>query len=417
MAGSSRGGPRSGPRGGGGGVRRGTGPGTYERRRRAAGVILVAVLVLRGLGLFDGGDGDPPQSAEEVISLERAERPVRLTVSVSGDLLIHAPVYERALALGGGGRYDFAPLFGQIRPYVKGADLALCHVEVPMTPAAPASYPIFNTPPALAEAIAKTGWEACDTASNHSLDQGQEGIDQTLRALDRAGVKHTGSYASKADSRKILMLGVKGVRVAYLAYTTDTNGIPLPERWSLDVTENPDAVIADARRARKQGADAVLVNMHWGIDLTPEYVGEPSAKQRAFVNELARAPEITAVVGQGPHVVQSIDRRRGKYAVFSEGNLVSNQGSDSGLAPASQDGLIGLLDLVVDGDGARVRRVRYVPTWVQHPDYTVLPVGPALEEGEADRASLRASYERTVGIAGEGRDIEPDPPKLPRGGR
>ena len=389
------------------------GPGTYERRRLVAGMIVVAVLVVLALGLLDGGDGEPPQSAEEVISRARAERPVRLTVSVSGDLLIHSPVYERALALGGGEGYDFAPLFGQIRPYVKGADLAFCHVEVPMTPAAPASYPIFNTPPELAEAISKTGWEACDTASNHSLDQGQEGIGQTLKALDRAGVEHTGSYASKKESGEILMLGVKGVRVAYLAYTTDTNGIPLPEPWSLDVTENPDAVIADARRARKQGADAVLVNMHWGIDMTPEYVGEPSAKQRAFVNELARAPEITAVVGQGPHVVQSIDRRQGKYAVFSEGNLVSNQGSDAGLAAASQDGLIGLLDLVVDGDGARVRRVRYVPTWVQHPDYTVLPIGPALEEGEADPASLRASYERTVDVAGRGDGIAPDPAKLP----
>jgi hypothetical protein len=389
------------------------GPRTYERRRLVAGVILVVVLVVLALGLLDGGDGEPPQSAEEVISLQRAERPVRLTVSVSGDMLIHSPVYQRALALGGGDRYDFAPLFGQIRPYVKGADLAFCHVEVPMTPAPPASYPIFNTPPELAEAISKTGWEACDTASNHSLDQGQEGIDETLKALDRAGVEHTGSYASKKESGEILMLGVKGVRVAYLAYTTDTNGLPLPEPWSLDVTENPDAVIADARRARKQGADAVLVNMHWGIDVTPEYVGEPSAKQRAFVNELAGAPEITAVVGQGPHVVQSIDRRHNKYVVFSEGNLVSNQGSDAGLAAASQDGLIGLLDLVVDGDGARVRRVRYVPTWVQHPDYTVLPVGPALEDGEADPASLRASYERTVDVAGRGSGIEPEPAKLP----
>jgi Bacterial capsule synthesis protein PGA_cap len=389
------------------------GHGTYKRRRLVAGVIVVAVLMVLVLGLLDGRGGDSPQSAQEVISLERAERPVRLTVSVSGDLLIHSPVYERALALGGGEEYDFAPLFGQIRPYVKGADLALCHVEVPMTPAAPASYPIFNTPPELAEAISKTGWEACDTASNHSLDQGQEGIDETLKALDRAGVEHTGSYASKKESGKILMLGDKGVRVAYLAYTTDTNGIPVPEPWSLDVTENPGAVIADARRARRQGADAVLVNMHWGIDMTPEYVGEPSAKQRAFVNELARAPEITAVVGQGPHVVQSIDRRQGKYVVFSEGNLVSNQGSDAGLAAASQDGLIALLDLVVDGDGARVSRVRYVPTWVQHPDYTVLPVGAALEDGEADPASLRASYQRTVDVAGRGDGIAPDPAKLP----
>ena len=85
-----------------------------------------------------------------------------------------------------------------------------------------------------------------------------ENAGETLKALDRARVEHTGSYASKADSRRILMLGVKGVRVAYLAYTTDTNGIPLPNPWSLNVAENPDRVIADARRAGEQGADVAL---------------------------------------------------------------------------------------------------------------------------------------------------------------
>ena len=226
-------------------------------------------------------------------------------------------------------------------------------------------------------------------------------------------MKHTGSYASAKASGKPLILGVKGVRVAYLAYTTDTNGIPVPQPWSLNVAEEPGRIIEDARAARKRGADAVIVNIHWGIDMTPEYVGEPSSKQRAFVKPLAAASEITAIVGQGPHVVQAIDRVSGKYVVFSEGNLVSNQGTDSGLAAQSQDGLIALLDIVVDGDGGRVEGIRYVPTWVQHPDYSVLPVGPALDGGEADAGALRASYQRTVDVAGRGSGIEPDPAKLP----
>jgi poly-gamma-glutamate synthesis protein (capsule biosynthesis protein) len=395
--------------------RRGQSHATYQRRRIVAGAIGLAVLVVVVIGLVDGGGivTDAPQSADEVIERHRERNPVRFTVSVSGDLLIHSPVYERARALGGGDGYDFAPMFKPVRPYVRGADLAFCHVEVPMTPAPPASFPIFNTPPELAEAIAKTGWEACSTASNHTLDQGQDGIDETLKALDRAGVEHTGSYASKADNRKTLILGVEGVRVAYLAFTTDTNGIPVPNPWSLNVAEKPDGVIAAARRARKRGADAVLVNMHWGIDMTPEYVTAASRKQVEFARELADAPEITAVVGQGPHVVQQIDRLGGEFVVFSEGNLISNQGSDAGLAAESQDGLIGLLDLVVDGDGARVDRVRYVPTFVSHPDYTVLPVGPALEDGEGSSGALRSSYQRTVDAAGRGKGVEPEPAKLP----
>jgi len=395
--------------------RRGESLATYQRRRLVAVVGLVAVLAVLIVGLVDGGgeSADAPDTPQEVLSRERAEQPVRFTLSVSGDLLIHSPVYERALSLGAGGRYDFAPLFEQVRPYVQGADVAVCHVETPMTPGPPSGFPIFNTPPELARGIAQTGWEACSTASNHSLDGGQEGIDATLETLDKAGVKHTGSYASAKASEKPLILGVKGVRLAYLAYTTDTNGIPLPNPWSLNLAENPERIVEDARAARRRGADVVIVNMHWGIDMTPEYVGDPSPKQRDFVKPLVAAPEITAVVGQGPHVVQSIERVDRKYVVFSEGNLVSNQGADSGLADASQDGLIGLLDIVVDGGPARVERVRYVPTWVQHPDYTVLPVGPALERGEADAGALRASYERTVDVAGKGNGIDPEPAKLP----
>ncbi len=75
---------------------------------------------------------------------------VQLVVEAGGDLLIHPPIYERALVLGGGRHYNFAPLFAKIRPYIRRADLALCHAETPMTPGPPAGYPVFNTPPALA---------------------------------------------------------------------------------------------------------------------------------------------------------------------------------------------------------------------------------------------------------------------------
>jgi hypothetical protein len=127
---------------------------------------------------------------------------------------------------------------------------------------------------------------------------------------------------------------------------------------------------------------------------------------------LAKEKAITALVGQGPHVVQPITRMAGKPVVFSEGNLISNQGADSGLAEASQDGYIALLDLVVDGRGSRVTDVRYVPTWVDHSDYEVLPVGDAIKSGEADAATLEASYDRTVTTTGR-KDATPEPAKLP----
>lgn len=334
-------------------------------------------------------------------------RPIHLTIEANGDLLIHSPIWQRAQQLAGGRDYDFAPLLRRLKPYVAGADLALCHVETPMTPAPPSGYPVFNTPPALARAIKTTGWDACDTASNHSLDQGQAGIAETAAALDHAGIRHTGSFAQPAGRRRTLLLHAKGVRVALLAYTQMTNGIPLPHPWSVNLA-HAERILADARRARRRGAQVVIVNLHWG----DEYGTEPSAFQRQLAAVLTRSPAITAVVGQHVHVVQPIRRVNGRIVVFGEGNLLSNQ-TAACCPPASQDGLLAELHVVVDGSRSRLRSVRYVPVWVSHPDYAVLPIGDALRRHLADPSALRASYARTVQVAGRGRGVSPLPARLP----
>jgi poly-gamma-glutamate synthesis protein (capsule biosynthesis protein) len=357
-------------------------------------------------------EGGSPLTPRQLVRAQREAHPIHFTVSVSGDLLIHTAVWERALALGGGNRYDFAAELKELEPYVAGADLGVCHVETPMTPAPPTSYPIFNTPPELADAVAESGWDVCDTASNHSLDQGQEGIDDTGKALDHARVEHTGSFSSAAAQDKLVILDVHGVKVAFLAYTTDTNGIPAPHPWSVNIA-SPGRVLADARRAHRKGADAVIVNLHWGGEILPEYQQEPSSGQLSLVRKLAHSRRITAIVGQGPHSVQPIDRVGGKFVVFSEGNLISNQSPAAGLPEISQDGMVVLLDCVADGHGVQVTGIRYVPVFVSHPDFTVLPIGEALAKREGDPTLLRASYQRTVMVAGRGKDIEPVPPKLP----
>ncbi|MEA2125067.1 MAG: hypothetical protein QOI80_1849 [Solirubrobacteraceae bacterium] len=310
-----------------------------------------------------------------------------LTIEVNGDLLIHEPIWERARALAGGHGYAFAPLLRRVRPWIRGADLAFCHVETPMAPGAPSGYPVFRTPPALARAIHRTGWDACSTASNHTVDQGQSGVDSTLRALNRYGVRHAGSAPSAARARHITILGAKGVKVALLAYTEMTNGIAPPHPWSVNLAR-ADRIIRDAARARRAGAQAVIVNLHWGT----EFQSAPSTFQRTLVRRLAHSDDITAIVGQHVHVVQPIRRHKGRWIVYGEGNLLSNQ--TSACCPAAaQDGMLVLLDLVV-GDRARVNRIRYVPTYVRHPDYTVLP-------------AHGASRRRTVRVVGHGPHLRP----------
>ena len=331
---------------------------------------------------------------------------VRLVVGASGDLLIHSPIFERALVLGGGRRYNFAPFFVKVKPYIRRAELALCQVETPMTPAPPTGYPVFNTPPALATAIRQAGWRACSTASNHTLDQGQRGVDGTIRALNRAGVAHTGSFSSAAARRRPLIMTVKGVRVAFLAYTEFTNGIPLPHPWSVN-RASAARILSDAHRARRDGAKVVIVNLHWG----DEYAAQPSSFQLWLAKKLTRSPDITAIVGQHVHVVQPIRIIGGKLVIFGEGNLISNQ--TSACCPAaSQDGMIVLLTIRVGSRGARVTFIHYVPIWVRHPDFVILPAGTAWRTDHANAAALRASYRRTVAVAGRGPRIQPIPAHL-----
>jgi poly-gamma-glutamate capsule biosynthesis protein CapA/YwtB (metallophosphatase superfamily) len=316
--------------------------------------------------------------------------PVDFTVAASGDLLIHEPVAARALADGRGRRYDFRPMFRSVRRWIAGADLAICHVETPLVPGPVQGYPSFRTPPALAGSVQAVGWDVCSTASNHSLDAGQYGVGTTLAALDRAGVRHAGTARSAAEARRSTIVDVRGVKVAVLSYTAVSNGQRVPHPWSVNWAQ-AGRVLRDARRARRRGAEAVIVNLHWG----DEYSHSISPAQAALARRLTRSPAITAIVGQHAHVVQPIRRVNGKPVVFGEGNLVSNQ--TAACCPAeAQDGLIALIDFTARNGRVRARRVRYVPTWVRHPDYRVLP---------ASRGSL--SWRRTVSFAGRRPGIGP----------
>jgi poly-gamma-glutamate capsule biosynthesis protein CapA/YwtB (metallophosphatase superfamily) len=317
---------------------------------------------------------------------------------------MHKPLLDRALANGGGRRYDFAPFFREIRPYVEDVELGLCHAETPLGPGRPSTYPRFKTPPALARSIRQSGWDACSTASNHSLDQGQSGINSTVKAFDRRGIENTGVFSSRRASRRPTIIKTPGLEIGFVSYTDATNGISAPDPWSVNEyrasqpREGARKILRDVRRTDRAGADAIIVQLHWG----DEYAKRPNSSQKAVARRLAGSRRVTAIVGQGPHVVQPIRRMRGKFVVFSEGNLVSNQRASTGQPAATQDGLIAMLDMRSRGGRVSVRRVRYVPIWVRPGDFTVLPAKP-----DAGRAELRRSYRRTVAVAGRSKRVKP----------
>lgn len=396
------------------------------RRNLVLGLASVLVLVAAGVVFFSVRETGPTAGSKAASAPASESRPdtgnpagqapERFTVSTSGDILIHSPVWTDALAYSADGGYDFTPMFEPIRRYIKGVDLAICHVETPITTGPPSGYPIFSAPADLADSIRRAGWKACDTASNHSLDQGQDGIDQTGELLDRQRIRHTGSARSAAAARHPVILRAGPARVGLVAYTDATNGIPPPHRYSVNLLPAADpAGLRAARIARDvghtldAGADTVIVSLQWG----DENSATPNPSQRALAKRVVAIEGVAAIAGQGPHVVQPIERIGGKFVVFSAGNLLSNQGAYSGLPAETQDGLIALFRFAGRDGEYRVKRVDYVPVMVNPAGHAVLPAGSGSKAVPELAGALADSWQRTVDVAGRRARVRPIPPHRP----
>jgi poly-gamma-glutamate synthesis protein (capsule biosynthesis protein) len=206
---------------------------------------------------------------------------------------------------------------------------------------------------------------------------------------------HAGTSRSAQEAAAPELHTVRGVRVALLAYSFGTNGLPVPanEPWLVNLISR-DRVLADAHAARVAGAQFVVVQLHWG----QEYQSAPTAAQRTLAHELLASPDVDVIIGHHVHVVQPIERVGDKYVVYGLGNFLSNQNPQC-CPLAAQDGVIVTLHVDQRGDRYLVTDVSYTPTWVERGPYLVRPVASALDDPAtppAIRTELTASWSRTV---------------------
>lgn len=250
--------------------------------------------------------------------------PRSVTIVGTGDILIHNTLWTQAQADGADRGMDFSHELAGVRQRVRAADFAICHLETTLAPAGGpyGSYPVFATPPQIVDAIKKTGYDACSTVSNHTLDQGFAGVRRTLDDLDAARIGHAGTARTRAESQEIALYSVKGVSLAHVAYTYGFNGYARPagQKWCCKVIDSA-RIISDARSAREQGAEIVIVSLHAG----DENVAAPNHQQREVVADLAQSGQVDLVLGAHVHVVQPVQKVEQMWVVYGMGNLVSGQ--------------------------------------------------------------------------------------------
>ncbi len=350
-------------------------PRVHAAARAALAVLLILVLAALLVGVVA-----PGAHAET----KEAQATTRITLAAIGDLLIHESVYQ-SVYNSNTGKYDFAPIFKFIAPYLKNADYTIANLETRF--AGPdvgySGYPQFNCPASLGTAAREAGVDLLATANNHSMDKGWTGVVNTLDNIDRTTLAHIGTNRNQDERDRILIKDVNGVRIAFLNYTESTNGIPLPDGrpYAVNVMDE-SRIISEAKSAKQQGADLVVAVLHWGV----EYERTQASYQRNLATRLFQGG-VDAIIGSHPHVVQQVERlsvqvggtTRNRYVVYSLGNFVSNQRDRY-----RDSGIIVYLDIEKTSSGTSVTGVRYLPVWVQKSyatgsaQFRVLPVGPGI---------------------------------------
>ncbi|MET9855526.1 CapA family protein [Streptomyces sp. NPDC006450] len=282
------------------------------------------------LGAKPGAAASPGRDATAGATASAVPGGKPFTLVGTGDIIPYPSIIQRAAADSAEkGGHDFRKILAGVKPIVSAADLAICHHEIPYgRPGGPyTGYPLFKAPHQLADALKDAGYDSCSTASNHTLDDGYDGLVRVLDHLDRVGIRHVGSARGAEEAKAPALLEAGGAKVAQLDYTYGTNGIPLPagKPWAVNLID-PARIISDARAARAAGANVVVLSVHWGS----EWQTAPDEQQLDLAQELTASrgadglPDIDLILGTHNHVPQPYEKVNGTWVVYGMGDQVAS---------------------------------------------------------------------------------------------
>lgn len=289
---------------------------------------------------------------------------ITVAISVVGDIMCHSPQFEYAKVKEDS--FDFNPVFKYVSAHLMKSDFTIGNLETVTAgkKAKYTGYPNFNSPSALLDALKNAGFDLLTTSNNHSLDRGEIGIRRTISELNSRSINYNGTYVDEKDRDSIRIFNIKGISIAFLAYSYGTNGNPIPEGKSYIINLiDFDIIQRDIVAAKSRNPDLILVHYHFG----EEYQREPNTFQKEVVD---RTAEMGAdiIIGGHPHVLQPIQfLNSGKsildsvFIAYSLGNFISNQRkkyTDAG----------GILTFSITKNfndrAIKISNVEFTPTWV-----------------------------------------------------
>ena len=301
------------------------------------GIILSVVYLIKPDSDVEKKESKGKKSNNEVSKKVETKK---MSLVAVGDCLIHGAVYIDARV--GNNSYDFSGMIENIKPLISDYDLKYYNQETIIGGKAlgVSHYPRFNSPEEIGDNMVDLGFNLVSLANNHSLDKDEKGILNSNEYWKSKNVITAGTYSSWEERNDIKVYEQNGIKYAFLAYTTTTNGLSMPKgkEYLLNVYSEKQAK-EDIDKI-KDKVDVIIVSMHWG----EEYVFDPTEGEKEIAKYLYSLG-VNLIIGSHPHVVQPVGYVNDTLVIYSLGNFLSGQ------RPMGIDKTIGLMvgmDIVVN---------------------------------------------------------------------
>ena len=349
-------------------------------------ILLLLIILVRGCSARKNGaiktnasakSQDETSASDADLTPTPTMAPVSLTVSVVGDCTLGTDEnfdYDTSLNAYYE-NYGADYFFSNVKSIFSADDLTIANFEGTLTDSEDREDKeyAFKAPAEYAGILTSGSVEAVNTANNHSHDYGNQGYEDTISALDSAGILNFGYD-------KTLVTEVKGIKVGLV-------GI-----YELkDHLERKEQLKQNIAKVKAEGAQITIVIFHWGNE--KEEV--PDSNQTTLAH-LAIDEGADLVCGPHPHVLQGIEESKGKNIVYSLGNFCfgGNQ------YPSDMDTMIFQQTFTVDQNGVKADNVtNIIPCSVSSDsDYNNYQPTPA--EGDEAARILNKIQERTAMITG-----------------
>ena len=320
-----------------------------------------------------------------------------------GDNIVYFGTYRDAqsMAVAGGRKYNFRPMYSEVESIIKAADLAFINQETVISDSnPPQDYPNFNSPVDIADDLVDVGFDIVSIANNHMLDQGALGLKETYDNWKKRNVTVVGCYEENDSGKYVTYIEKNGIKIAVLAYTYGTNLGEDPAKYGLYASylkySDLEGEIAEARA----NADFVIVSAHWWLE---EGNTVPNDLQKEYAQKIADYGA-DVIIGHHPHVLQPIEWIEGKegnktLCVYSLGNFLHEQSYEKNVP----GGMITFDIQKINDDKATVENVVFIPTVCHYPKSFYGNKIYLLEDYTAEMANahaVRTYYKNSISLDG-----------------